>query len=661
LASRIGSIAHSSPFPVTPSRKSRAVAQARFAQLATHAFQQPYDATVSEIDPMDLATPAQDQRKSIGRLTRLMARSLSIVWKSARTPFLALIGLQLLNAIALALQIFAVQLALTAVLEISGTRDPWSLVQPVLLLAGLTAVTAVIASVQVGLGRYASELVVAVMWKRVLRVATRVDLRKFESARFYDRLQRVQANALTRPYQITHGLLATTGGAAASAGLLIAIVWVHPALLPLLLVGAVPVLLASRRQSQLESDFLAQQTDSTRLRSYLTRIQTGRDEAKEVRAFGLGRKFGQRLNTLYADYLRDLAQHLLHRSRLGAAGSLGSAVLLALTLFLLAWLISTGRLSIAEAGAALVAIRLLAGQIHSGLAGVQAIFESGQFIDDLDGFLTLAPAAEGGSREIAPPAEFHKIRADAVSFSYPGRSALALQAANVEINRGEVVALVGENGSGKTTLAKVIAGLYEPGSGAVRWDGVDVRTFRPELFRERVAIIFQDFVRYGLSAEDNIAVARPDDEVDHAAIREAAKLADADSFLAALPAGYETPLSRRFTGGHELSGGQWQKVAIARAFYRNAPLVIIDEPTAALDARAEYELFSSLHEVLRGRSALIISHRFSTVRTADRIYVLDHGRVVEQGTHDELMALGGQYAELFHLQASAYSVDRIMD
>jgi ATP-binding cassette, subfamily B, bacterial len=610
---------------------------------------------------MDLATPAQDQRKSIGRLTRLMARSLSIVWQAAPTPFLALIGLQLLNAIALALQIFAVQLALTAVLEIAGTRDPWALVPPVLLLAGLTAITAVIASVRVGLGRYASELVVAVMWKRVLRVATRVDLRKFESARFNDRLQRVQANALTRPYQITHGLVATTGGAAASVGLMIAIVWAHPALVPLLLVGAVPVLLTSRRQSQLEADFLAQQTDSTRLRSYLTRIQTGRDEAKEVRAFGLGRKFGQRLNTLYADYLRDLAQHLLHRSRLGAAGSLGSAVLLALTLFLLAWLISTGRLSIAEAGAALVAIRLLAGQIQSGLSGVQAIFESGQFIDDLDGFLTLAPAAEGGTREIGPPAEFHRIRADAVSFSYPGRSALALQAASVEINRGEVVALVGENGSGKTTLAKVIAGLYEPGSGAVRWDGVDVRTFRPELFRERVAIIFQDFVRYGLSAEENIAVARPDDEVDHAAIREAAKLADADSFLAALPAGYETPLSRRFTGGHELSGGQWQKVAIARAFYRDAPLVIIDEPTSALDARAEYELFSSLHEVLRGRSALIISHRFSTVRTADRIYVLDHGRVVEQGTHDELMALGGQYAELFHLQASAYSVDRIMD
>ncbi|HEX3199274.1 MAG TPA: ABC transporter ATP-binding protein [Propionibacteriaceae bacterium] len=615
-----------------------------------------------EIDPMDLATPAEDQRKSVGRLTRLMARSVSMVWQSARTPFLALIGLQLLNAIALALQVAAVQLALTAVLALTGsTGDLWRLVQPVLLLAGLAAATAVIASVQVGLGRYTGELVVAVMWKRVLRVATRVDLRKFESARFYDRLQRVQANALTRPYQITYGLLATMGALAASAALVIAIVLVHPALLPLLLVGGVPVLLTSRRQSQLEFAFLTRQTESMRLRTYLTWVQTGRDEAKEVRAYGLAHNFGQRLNTLYADYLRDLAQHVSHRSRLGAVGSLGSAALLALTLFLLAWLISTSRLSIAEAGTALVAIRLLASQVQSGFTGAQAIFESGMFIDDLDGFLTLAPAAEGGSREIAPPTDFHRIRADAVSFSYPGRSALALQAASIEINRGEVVALVGENGSGKTTLAKVMAGLYEPGSGAVRWDGTDVRTFRPDLFRERVAIIFQDFVRYALSAEENIAVARPDNEIDHAAVREAAKIADADSFLSSLPAGYQTPLSRQFTGGHELSGGQWQKVAIARAFYRNAPLVIIDEPTAALDARAEYELFSSLHEVLRGRSALIISHRFSTVRTADRIYVLDHGRVVEQGTHDELVALGGQYAELFHLQASAYSVDSVMD
>ena len=611
---------------------------------------------------MDLATPAQDQRKSVGRLTRLVARSLSMVWQSARRPFVALIGLQILNAIALIFQVIAIELALKAVLSLTNSAGlSWSLVQPVLLLAGVTALTAVVASIQIGMGRYAGELVAAVMWQRVLHVATRVDLRKFESTRFYDRLQRVQTSALTRPYEITYGLVAIIGAAIASIGLVVAIALIYPALLPLLLIGGVPMLITSRRQSELEFDFLAQQTQSMRLRTYLTWVQTGRDEAKEVRAFGLARNFGKRLETLYVNYLRDLAQHLLRRSRLGALGSLGSTVLLALTLMLLVWLISVGRLGIAEAAAAVVAIRLLAGQVQHGLTGIQGIFESGLFIDDLDGFLTLAPAAEGGARQGAPPADFHRIRADAVSFSYPGRNQFALQAANIEINRGEVVALVGKNGSGKTTLAKVIAGLYEPGSGAVRWDGTDVRSFRPELLRQRVAIIFQDFVRYALSAEENIALARPDDDIDHAAIHEAAQIADADSFLSALPAGYQTPLSRRFAGGHELSGGQWQKVAIARAFYRRAPLVIIDEPTASLDARAEYELFSSLHEVLRGRTALIISHRFSTVRTADRIYVLDHGRVAEHGSHDELMALGGQYAELFNLQASAYSIESVLD
>jgi ATP-binding cassette, subfamily B, bacterial len=275
-------------------------------------FQQPYDATVSEIDPMDLATPARDQRKSVGRLTRLVARSLSMVWQSARRPFLASIGLQILNAIALIFQVIAIELALKAVLSVTNSAElSWSLVQPVLLLAGVTALTAVIASVQIGISRYAGELVAAVMWQRVLHVATRVDLRKFESARFYDRLERVQASALKRPYQITYGLVAAIGAAMASIGLVVAILVIYPALLPLLVIGGMPVLITSRRQSEVEFDFLAQQTQSMRLRIYLTSVQTGRDEAREVRAFGLARNFGKRLESLYADYLLDLAQHLL--------------------------------------------------------------------------------------------------------------------------------------------------------------------------------------------------------------------------------------------------------------------------------------------------------------------------------------------------------------
>ena len=461
------------------------------------------------------------------------------------------------------------QLALTAVLAITGnTGDLWRLVQPALLLAGLTAATAVIASIQVGLGRYAGELVVAVMWKRVLRVATRVDLRKFESARFYDRLHRVQANAPTRPYQITYGLVATMGALAASAGLVVAIVLVHPALLPLLLVGGVPILLTSRRQSQLEFDFLARQTQSMRLRTYLTWVQTGRDEAKEIRAFGIARNFGQRLNTLYADYLRDLAQHVSQRSKLGAAGSLGSAALLALTLFLLAWLISTGRLSIAEAGAALVAIRLLAGQVQSGLTGAQAIFESGSFIDDLDGFLTLAPAAEGGSRETAPPAT-------SIAFGpMPSASPIPVAArlpCRPPTSRSTVVRWSPSSARTArarppwprswpacTSLAAVLfvgmAPTYAPSDRTSSGSGSrsSSRTLSGTPFPPRRTLAWR-----GRTTRST-------------AINEAAKIADADSFLSSLPAGYQTPLSRRFmeatsSRGSVAEGGDCTGVLSRRA------------------------------------------------------------------------------------------------
>jgi ATP-binding cassette subfamily B protein len=216
--------------------------------------------------------------------------------------------------------------------------------------------------------------------------------------------------------------------------------------------------------------------------------------------------------------------------------------------------------------------------------------------------------------------------------------------------------LVGENGSGKTTLAKLVAALYEPADGTVWWDDVDARTLRPDHLRRQIAVIFQDFVKYAFSAEDNIALGRADDPVDPEAVREAARTSGAEQFLAALPEGFQTPLNRIFAGGHDLSGGQWQRVALARAFYRDAALIVLDEPTSALDPRAEHELFVSLRAVLAGRSALFISHRFSTVRQADRIYVLEDGRVIEHGSHDELMALGGHYAELFRLQAEAYAL-----
>jgi ATP-binding cassette, subfamily B, bacterial len=253
------------------------------------------------------------------------------------------------------------------------------------------------------------------------------------------------------------------------------------------------------------------------------------------------------------------------------------------------------------------------------------------------------------------PGPFSELRTEGLAFTYPGSSRPALDGIDVTIRRGEVVALVGENGSGKTTLAKLLAGLYSPMEGRVTWDGVDVSGFDPASVREHVAVIFQDFARYRLTARENIGLGRDERLGDAEAVRAAAVSAGADEFLERLPLAYETLLSKDLAGGRDLSVGQWQRVALARAFFRDASFLVLDEPTSALDPKAEHALFQQLRSLAAGRTALLISHRFSSVREADRILVLDGGRLIEQGTHEELLSLDGHYASLFRLQAAAYT------
>jgi ATP-binding cassette subfamily B protein len=591
----------------------------------------------------------------MGRLTRLVRYSVALVWEAARAAFVVLTSLQLLNAALLAGQVFAVQAVLDGILNLTE-NGAGPVVVPVVALALLTAATAVTGSVQGSLSRYVGEAVARTMWQRVLDVSTSVGLRQFEDPSFFDRLERVRSSALTRPFQVTNGVIATVGAVAAGVGLAVTLASFNPILLPLILISGVPLLFTSRRESRLEFRFNVDQTPRIRLRTYLTILLTGRDEAKEVRAFGLTRNLRARYDALYTTYLQDLAKHLRRRAGLSLIGQLTAAVVLGATLLALVWLIASGGLSVAQAGAALVAVRLLASQVQALSGGVQTIFESGLFIDDLQEFLALSPRrADGETRGQA--IDFSEIRAEHVRFSYPGRQEPALDDVSIRIGRGEVVAIVGENGSGKTTLSKLIAGLYDPDDGVVSWDGTPVADLPAGAVRASTAVIFQDFVRYGLDARSNITLGRPDDEPDEARVEAAARAAGAHAALSSLPQGYDTPLTRWFDGGHDLSGGQWQRVAIARAFYRNAQLVVLDEPSAALDPRAEFDLFSSLRRTLEGRSALVISHRFSTVRNADRIYVMDQGRVVESGSHGELMRRDGLYADLFRLQAAAYLSD----
>jgi ATP-binding cassette, subfamily B, bacterial len=609
-----------------------------------------------KVDRLDVIVEARRRPKALRRLPRLIGRSIRLVWSAGRGLFATSATIQLFNGLLLAAQVLLVSLVLDAILRVQEADVSWNaVVLPVAGLALAMGLTTVAGAVQGQLQRLLGELVIRSTWTSVLDVSTSVRLIEYEEPGFYDRLQRVQSNAVSQPFVMTQGLIGIVGGLTGLAGLVASVFVLSPLVLPLLLVAGLPLYVGTRILSKMEFNFVVGQVPRLRLRDYIRSLQVERDAAKEVRAFALTDALRSRFDQVYVEYIAALRQHIRRRMTVSIITNVLSAVAIALTLIFLVWLVARGDLDLAAAGAAIVAVRMIAGQLTGLFGGVQRIFESSLYLDDLDQFLAMKPTTVALETAGKPaPRGFATLEADDLTFSYPEADRPALRRASLTVNAGEIVALVGENGSGKTTLAKLLAGLYEPAGGVIRWDGMDVAQYQRTSLRESIALIFQDFIRYQLTARENIGFGRVENVTDLDKIARAAQQAGADKFLEQLPNGYETLLSRMFKGGRDLSIGQWQRVAIARAFFRDAPFVILDEPTASLDPRAEHALFEALRELLAGRTVLFISHRLSTVRSADRIYVMHEGEITEHGTHDELMALGGRYAELFSLQAAAY-------
>ena len=587
-------------------------------------------------------------------LPRLIRMALGLVWEADRRGFLAAAFFQILGAAMSALLVLAGKLAIDAVLAAqSGTATTSALVPVVVLIALVTAVGSASSSLQAQQQRLLGEHVSATAWGRLLDVTGRVNLEFFESPRFFEQLKRVELNAIVRPTTVTTAIFGLIGGLVGAAGLLIALLSIEPLLVPVLLLAGIPTLLLTRRASRTEFAFAVTFTPAARVREYLRTVLVGREAAKEVRAFGADQALRARHDAASDQYLRGVRRQVRRRQAYALAVVLSSAAVLAATLGMLIYFISIGRVTVAGAGAAAIGVRLLSSRLDQLVSSIGTLFESSVFLDDLQRFLSLSVVGDSTGTGTPAPHRDEIVLSD-VSYTYPGSSAPAVQDICLRIGAGEVVALVGENGSGKTTLAKLIASLYRPTEGSISWDGLDTRDLEPADVRRSVAVIFQDFMHHQLSALENIGLGEPGQVGDEAAARRAAAQAGAAGFIEELPMEYQTILSREYADGRDLSIGQWQRVALARAFRRDAPLVILDEPSAALDPRAEHELFADVRRLLHGRSALLISHRFSSVRAADRIYVLEAGRVVEDGAHAELMALEGLYSELFRLQARAY-------
>ena len=601
----------------------------------------------------DVWRKAEDH--SLRRLPGILDGALRLVHRAARRELVLSFLLQVVTGAGVAVQLLLGRQLLGDVLRADQLDHGLASVLPA-LVAFLTVSAALQfgSSARTELQRLMGELVGRHAQDHIIDVATLVDLEAYENPEFHDRLMRAQMAATFRPTSMTNNFLQVTSAVIGMVGLLLALLALQPILVPFVILAYVPVWAATIANSRASHRFGWRMTPSDRKRQYFSMALSGKYFAQELRAFDLAGHLRRRYDALYDERIERFRTMTSQRLRRSLVASLGSSVLSGASVALVVGLLLAGRLSVASAATAAVAIQQLGGRLSSIAQSGAGLYEDALFLDDFNSFMELVPVVEAARPSGAAPDGFEALRIDHVSFKYPGTDRVALDDVSFDIHAGEIVALVGENGSGKTTLAKLLCHLYAPTAGRILWDGVDTTTCDPVDVRRHMAVIFQDFAQYALSARENIGVGGHERADDFPGIVAAAEESGADTFIAGLPAAYETMLGRQFEGGEELSIGQWQRVALARAFFRGAPFVILDEPTAALDPRAEHELFERIRTMARGRTVLVVSHRFSSVRSADRIFVLNGGRLVEQGSHDELVAQGGQYADLFALQAAAY-------
>lgn len=534
--------------------------------------------------------------------------------------------------------------------EAVGSRLWWLVAAEFVLAVSLSALSRLIDYLDALLaGKYTRHVSV-----RVMEHAAALDLLAYENPIFYDRLERARVQATDRLFMIqAMGRLVQQFITAVS--LSVQIMVFSPWLLLLLIVGVLPAFVGESHFAFLGYAKNFRQTPIRRQLDYLRVLGGSKEAAKELKLFGLKNFLTNKFSTLSDQvYEEDIAlarRKLVAGTLLSGIGTAGyySAYIFAV------WRTVTGVFSFGTLTLLANAIREASSNLQQTFSTLSTIADQALFLTDLVAFFQMRPTIESKPNALPAPRPIRRgFEFRNVSFRYPESSRLVLNKLNFQLRPGERIALIGENGEGKTTIVKLLTRLYDPVEGQVLLDGVDLREYDLEDLYREIGVIFQDYMRYDMTARENIAIGRIEQINNAVLLEHSAQKSLAEGVLAKLPAGYEQMLGRRFDGGVDLSGGEWQKIALARAYLRDAQVLVLDEPTSALDARSEYEVFQRFAELTTGKMALFISHRFSTVRMADRIVVLDQGRIAEEGNHDALTQLGGRYAEMFELQAASY-------
>ncbi|MGW2592368.1 ABC transporter ATP-binding protein [Streptomyces sp. NPDC001515] len=584
------------------------------------------------------------------RLPRTLAEAARLGWRTDHRAVLALLACQLGAAVLTATALAATTRVLSAVftagdVAASLREKPTAVVVLALAASGRYLLDAV---ARASAARLAPKTVREADLQ-VITAATAAELVAYEDPAFEDAHAAASDGAEKTGDLILDAQLLTSAAAQMAAAATVVTV-LHPVVLPLLVLSAVPCAWGAVRGAQIEHATHHRNLADSRLRSVFRSYSTERNTADEVRAGTMAhfliRQYRIVSGRLEAEQLKATRQALVVQGIGDALTAVGTAA----TWGALVLLVASGRMELPVAGTATLAVRTSGAALDTTVRAGARLFRTSLSLDDWVRFLAVAEpwTTRRGNASVAEDGP-QVITAEGVSFTYPGAGAPALDGIDLGLKRGEVIALVGENGAGKSTLARILTGLFLPTTGSVRWDGLDLADADPAGVLAQVALVPQDYTRWPLAARENITLGQPSPEGD-TAVHAAAEAAGADSVIAALPHGLDTSLARSWWGGHDLSGGQWQRVAVARAFHRDAPVLVLDEPTAALDARAEHRIYTRLKALAAGRATVFITHRLANTRLADRIIVLDRGRISETGTYDELIAKAGGFFEMLKLQ-----------